>query len=315
VSAEAVRIVLVGAGRMGRTHLEALEHIETITVEAIVEPVASARDALAARGYRVHAGVRTLLAAGGFDAVLIAAPSDQHLELVRTFAAERIPMLCEKPVGVSAAEAMEAAAAVQHAGVPFQVGYWRRFVPALRDLRERIAAGQLREIAQVTCLQWDAEPPSPQFRVHSGGIAIDMGVHEFDQMRWLTGQDVAWLTAARGSGGEAAGRDPDVAVVLAQLTGGTAATVSLGRTFPHGDCCWIEVFGTGGYERLPFMWDRDGQRVFQAALIAQAEAFAATVSGAPQVGAGIDDAIAALSAAELAGDALLDGQRRDSARR
>jgi myo-inositol 2-dehydrogenase / D-chiro-inositol 1-dehydrogenase len=311
VNAEPVRIALVGAGRMGRTHLEALEYIEAITVHAVVEPVASIRDSLAARGYGVHASVETLLAAGGFDAVLIAAPSDQHLELVRTFAAERVPMLCEKPVGVSAAQAVDAAAAVQRAGVVLQVGYWRRFVPALRDLRERIAGGKLGEIAQITCLQWDAEPPSPQFRAHSGGIAIDMGVHEFDQMRWLTGQEVTWLTAARGAGG-GAGRDPDVAVFLAQLTGGAAATVSLGRTFPHGDCCWIEVFGTAGYERVPFMWDEDGQQVFGAALIAQAEAFAATVSGAAQAGAGAEDAIAALNAAELAGDALLDGQRHDA---
>jgi myo-inositol 2-dehydrogenase/D-chiro-inositol 1-dehydrogenase len=289
--------------------------METITIQAIVEPVASMRDSLAARGYGVHANVETLLAAGGFDAVLIAAPSDRHLELIRTFAAERIPMLCEKPVGVSAAEATEAAAAVQRAGVIFQVGYWRRFVPALCDLRKRIAGGQLGEIAQMSCLQWDAESPSPQFRAHSGGIAIDMGVHEFDQMRWLTGQDVAWLTAASGSGGQAAGRDPDVAVVLAQLTGGTAATVSLGRTFPHGDCCWIEVFGSAGYERVPFMWDQDGQRVFEDALIAQANAFAATVSGARPAGANIEDAIAALRAAELAGDALLDGQRHEPALR
>lgn len=308
-----VRIALVGAGRMGRTHLAALERAEGLTVAAIVEPVAAIRDSLAARGHRTHPTVDALLAAGDVDAVLIAAPSDLHLSLVQTFAAVGIPMLCEKPVGVSAAAAAAAAAAVREAGVVFQVGYWRRFVPELRALRERIARGELGEVVQVSCLQWDAESPSLQFRAHSGGIAVDMGVHEFDQTRWLTGQDVAWLTAAPGAAGGTgpAGRDPDVAVILAQLTGGAATTVSLGRTFPHGDCCWTEVFGTAGYDRIPFMWGEPGQRVFEAALVAQAEAFAASLGGAPQTGAGAEDAIAALTAAELAGDALLDGRRRE----
>jgi myo-inositol 2-dehydrogenase / D-chiro-inositol 1-dehydrogenase len=311
VSADPVRIALIGAGRMGRTHLDALEQADGLIVAAIVEPVASARDAVSARGYVTHAAVEELLGGGGFDAVLIAAPSDLHLSLVQRFAAAGVPMLCEKPVGVSTREAVEAVAAVQRAGVVLQVGYWRRFVPGLRSLRERIAAGTLGEITQVSCLQWDAEPPSPQFRAHSGGIAVDMGVHEFDQTRWLTGHDVAWVAAAHGTADSDAGRDPDVAVILAQLTGGAAATVSLGRTFPHGDCCWVEVFGSAGYERIQFMWGEAGQLVFRAALIAQAEAFADAVRGEPLLGAGGEDAIAALRAAELAGDALLDGQRRE----
>jgi myo-inositol 2-dehydrogenase / D-chiro-inositol 1-dehydrogenase len=311
VSADLVRVALVGAGRMGRTHLEALEHADGLGIAGVVEPVASLRESLSKRGYRTFPDASALLHAGGVDAVLIAAPSDLHLELVRRFAAAGLPILCEKPVGVGAEEAIEAAAAVERAGVLMQVGYWRRFVPELCALRARIAAGELGEIYQVSCLQWDAAPPSDGFRAHSGGIAVDMAVHEFDQTRWLTGQEVAWLTATRGAGGEAAGRDPDVAVILAQLSGGAAATVSLGRTFPHGDCCWIEVFGSAGYERLEFIWGEPGDAVFRAALVAQVEAFAAAVRGAAPVGAGANDAIAALTAAELAGDALLDGHPRE----
>lgn len=307
---EPVRIALVGAGRMGQVHLGALERATGVAVAAIVEPVSMIRAELERRGHRAYADVGELLVAGGFDAVLIAAPSDLHVELVRTFAAAGIPMLCEKPVGVRVADAIEACAAVERAGVVMQVGYWRRFVPELRALRDRIAAGELGEISQVSSLQWDGESPSASFRARSGGIAIDMGVHELDQTRWLTGQEVAWLTAARGAGGEEAGRDPDVAVILAQLSGGASATVSLGRTFPHGDCCWVEVFGSAGYERVPFMWGEPGEQVFHNALIAQVDAFAATVRGAEPAGAGGKDAIAALTAAELAGDALLDGRTR-----
>jgi myo-inositol 2-dehydrogenase / D-chiro-inositol 1-dehydrogenase len=284
VSALPFRIAVVGAGRMGRVHLDALARSDRVEVVAVLEPVQEIRRELAERGLRTFATLAELLEDGGFDGVLIAAPTDRHVELVEAFAA------------------------VERAGIVFQVGYWRRFVPALRALRERIAAGELGKISQVTCLQWDAEPPSAQFRAHSGGIAVDMGVHEFDQARWLTGQDLASVTAVPGGAGGQGDTDPDVAAIAARLTGGAVLIVSLGRTFPKGDCCWVEVFGTKGYERVPFVWGEAGDEVFHAALAAQAEAFAAAVRGAEPAGAGVSDAIAALRSAELAREALRDSR-------
>lgn len=310
MSAAPFRIAVIGAGRMGRVHLAALERSQEVEVVAVVEPVEAVRSDLGQRGFRTFATVASLLEDGGFDGVLIAAPTDRHLELVEAFAGAGVPVLCEKPVGMSAADASAAAAAAQRAGIVLQVGYWRRFVPALRALRERIAAGELGEILQISCLQWDAEPPSAQFRAHSGGIAVDMGVHELDQARWLTGQDVASVSATPGGAAEHPDADPDVAAITARLSGGTVLIVSLGRMFPPGDCCWAEVFGTGGYERVPFMWGDAGEEVFHAALAAQADAFAAAVRGAEQTGAGAVDAVAAVGAAELARDALRDSRAR-----
>ena len=60
--------------------------------------------------------------------------------------------------------------------------------------------------------------------------------------------------------------DPDSATLLAQLSGGASATISLGRRFPHADSCWLEVWGTDGYERLPFMWDAAGDEVFRSSM-------------------------------------------------
>lgn len=300
---ETFRMAVVGAGRMGRVHIAALERSHAVEVAAVVEPVESTRISLERHGVRTFANVADLLAEGGIDGVLIAAPTDQHLELVELLAGAGIPVLCEKPVGTRAADATAAADAVSQAGIVFQVGYWRRFVPELRALRERIAAGELGEILQVSCLQWDAEPPSAQFRAHSGGIAVDMAVHELDQARWLTGQEIASVTAMPG--GDRPDADPDVAAIVARLAGGTLLSVSVGRIFPEGDCCWVEVFGTSGYERVPFMWGAPGDEVFRAALVAQAESFADAVrSGGVPAGAGAIDAVAALTAAELARDAL-----------
>ena len=275
-----MRIAVVGAGRMGRAHLAALERCEHARAVAIVDPDPGAR---ARAGLPGFAEVDELLAAGGFDAVVIAAPTDLHLDLVRKLAG--FPVLCEKPCGLTAAEA---AAAADAGGERLRVGYWRRFVPSLQRLR----AAPLGEPLAVICHQWD-EAAAAGFRERSGGIAIDMAVHEIDQVRWLLGQEFGEVSAA---GADSSG-DPDVAVAVGRLSAGAVATITLGRRFPPGDSCWVELFAARRLERIEFMTSEGD---FLAALAAQADAFATGAPGA----AGGADAVAALRVAERIGAAL-----------
>jgi myo-inositol 2-dehydrogenase/D-chiro-inositol 1-dehydrogenase len=281
-----LRVAVVGAGRMGRTHLAALARSERAVAVAVVEPDPPARERAGVAGF---ATVDELLAAGGFDAALIAAPTDLHLGLVRRFAAAGVPVLCEKPCGLTEADA----AAAAEAGGLLQVGYWRRFVPELVALREQVRAGELGTPSLLICHQWDELPPPPGFRARSGGIAVDMAVHEIDQARWLLGQEFGDVTAVGGAPGE----DPDVAVATGRLTGGAVAALTLGRRFPPGDSCWCELFATGGYVRVEFMAGASAQDAFLAALAAQADAFAAAAAGEDPRGAGGADAVAALRTA------------------
>jgi myo-inositol 2-dehydrogenase / D-chiro-inositol 1-dehydrogenase len=214
---------------------------------------------------------------------------------------------------VNVQSAREAAGAAAAGRVLLQIGYWRRFVPELQALRRRIAAGELGEIVQLCCFQWDHELPTEAFRSHSGGIAVDMGVHEFDQARWLLGQEFESIRAtAAGASPRRPGDDPDNATFLASMSVGSAVVVSLGRRFPHEDSCWLEVWGTDDHERVRFMWDADSERSFGDAIVRQAEAFARAIRGAPLEGAGADDAVAALTVAGRAATALAasagDGQ-------
>jgi myo-inositol 2-dehydrogenase/D-chiro-inositol 1-dehydrogenase len=291
---------------MGRVHLAALQSSDEITVVAVVEPFAPTRERLAAEGLVVYESVQELLDSVSPDGVLIAAPTDQHPALVATFAAAGIPMLCEKPVGVRPADAERATRAAADAGVLLQVGYWRRFVPELRQLRDRIAAGELGQISLLACMQWDSELPSEQFRSHAGGIMVDMGVHEFDQTRWLLGDEFQSIVAvpAGPNTQPRPATDPDSAVLLATTSSGAAVTISLGRQFPHPDSCWVEVWGTTGYARIPFMWGADGDEVFQVSMRRQAEAFARALRGGVCEGAQAQDAIAAQLVAAEAADAL-----------
>ncbi len=276
---------------MGRVHLRALSGSDTVRVVAVAEPSDTARDALRDYDLALHADTAAMLHAGDIDGVLIAAPSTLHLPLVRQIAATGLPLLCEKPCGITADDAREAAAIAERHSVKLQVAYWRRFVPALQHLRRRIVAGELGELYCLNCYQWDGEPPSAQFQAGSGGIFVDMGVHEFDQIRWLSGQEFVRLDAAACAGEESA-------QALATLSGGSTALISLGRRYPLGDVCRVEAFGSRDAEDCRFLWPPDGDAVFLDALRRQAEAFAAWVRGGEPLGATAADAVAALSAAE-----------------
>jgi myo-inositol 2-dehydrogenase / D-chiro-inositol 1-dehydrogenase len=220
--------------------------------------------------------------------VLIAAPTPLHARLVDACAEHRLPMLCEKPCGFSTEEIDAAAAAADAAGVLLQIGYWRRFVPELVALRNELQTGQFGELLQLSCWQWDGEPPATGFRAASGGIMTDMGVHEIDQIRWLTGQDIT--RAGEPAAAKQVADDVDCAVVNFELEGGGVATVSLGRHFPHGDCVWVEVMGTAGHARIDILWEARGA-TWHPALRAQAEDFARCVrSSEPSSGASAQDA-------------------------
>ena len=295
---------LLGAGRMGRTHLRALAANDILRVVAVADPLESARAAVEAPGISVHANLAGMLKAGGLDGVLIASSSDTHLAGIAELAAAGIPILCEKPCGLTSGQGREAATLA--AKVPLQVAYWRRFVPSLKKLKSRIVAGEMGEIYLAACYQWDQQPPPASFRTRSGGIFMDMAVHEFDQVRWLSGQEIGAIhTVAAGilSDPPVAG-DTESAQVLCTMSRGTTGLVSLGRRFPLGDVCKVEVFGTANAEECRFLWPPSADETFLGALRLQAESFVRWVGGGPAEGASAVDAVAAIDAAERASQLL-----------
>jgi myo-inositol 2-dehydrogenase / D-chiro-inositol 1-dehydrogenase len=297
---EPVQLALIGAGRMGRMHLQAVARSDTVRIAALVDPSAEARRAASA----VDAGAtgyesldEALDGAAAVDGVLIAAPTPLHRQLVGECARRGLPILCEKPCGFTTDDIDAAAAAARTAGVMLQIGYWRRFVPELIALRNDLRDGRFGQLLQISCSQWDEEPPSAAFRSTSGGIMVDMGVHELDQIRWLTGQELepagAVATAGHHDG------DVDAATSVFELERGGVAVVSLGRHFPHGDCVWVELMGTGGQTRTDVLWGED--KTWHPALRAQAEDFARCIrTGERSEGASAEDARRTLELAALA---------------
>jgi myo-inositol 2-dehydrogenase/D-chiro-inositol 1-dehydrogenase len=287
------RLALVGAGRMGASHARALASSRAVDVACVVDP----SDLAAAQ---VDAPRATLDELPDVDGALVAVPTRLHVEVVARLAELGLPVLCEKPCGLTIDETRRIASL----GTRVQVAYWRRFVPALRALRERIANGELGALVYADSAELDEYPPARGFRdpASSGGIVVDMGVHEFDQLRWLTGQEIVEVAGVAGGvdWDDPVAGDPELVTLSLRTDAGLAATVTLARRYPPGEVCRIEVVGLERAERVDFVAPPDGDETIAAALRAQAEDFA---RGGGE-GATIDDAIAALDVAQRAKAAL-----------
>jgi myo-inositol 2-dehydrogenase/D-chiro-inositol 1-dehydrogenase len=295
---------------MGSTHARALAGHRGIEIAGVVEPSDGAVAWLEARTPR-YREVDEFLARERCDGALVAVPTRAHLPVVTRLLAAGLPVLCEKPLGLTSTDAERLAHFAWGSGVPLRVGYWRRFVPEIRQLRHRIASGEFGEIQVILCGQWDAHPPAAAFRdpASSGGILVDMGVHEWDQIRWLTGQDIveAGGFASSVCSDPPVSGDPESVAVVARLSGGGTAIVTLVRRHPPGEIVWLEVVGTRSAVRLELIAPPDGDERLHLALRAQIEDFAGVAGGAPGHGATPADAVAALATAERVAAALRGG--------
>ena len=307
------RFGLIGGGRMGRTHLRALDGSTEVRVVAVTEPVETAAALLREQGLAVYPTVEEMFAESELDGVLIAVPTPQHIDTTRKALEAGLPVLCEKPFGLVPDDARAAGELASEKGLALQIAYWRRFVPQLSTLRSDLADGKYGTVHFLVCSQWDEAPPPLSFRNDSGGIYIDMGVHEVDQTRWLLGQDFTDVKAQVFPTTEDPGaqNDVDSAQALVMLSGGTSTVISLGRFYEGGDIVSIELYGSRGHTRFNVVSPETGEGPQLHALKLQAEAFARHAGGAAPEGATAEEAARVLELAhgltEAAGIAVVVG--------
>jgi myo-inositol 2-dehydrogenase/D-chiro-inositol 1-dehydrogenase len=305
------RLGLIGGGRMGRTHLRALKDSTEVTVVAVTEPVAASAAQLREQGLAVYPTVEEMFAGSELDGVLIAVPTPQHIDTARKALEAGLPVLCEKPFGLVPEVARELGRLADDRGLALQIAYWRRFVPELVSLRNDLADGKYGNAHLLVCSQWDEAPPPIAFRQDSGGIYIDMGVHEIDEMLWLLGQDFAEVKAQVFPTTEDpdAQTDVDSTQALVLLSGGTSAVLSLGRFYEGGDVVSVALFGSKGHTRFDVVSPATGEIPQLQALKLQAEAFARHARGAAPEGTTAEEAARVLELAhgltEAAGIAVL----------
>ncbi|MBF6605270.1 MAG: Gfo/Idh/MocA family oxidoreductase [Chloroflexi bacterium] len=241
-----MRVALIGAGRIGAMHARNLVDCAGVT-ELLVADVDTARAAEVARSVGAAPSPTIDAAMDGAEAVVIAAATDAHAELIRATADRRLPTFCEKPIAKDLAESVAVVEHVERAGIPLQLGFQRRFDPGYLEARRLIASGELGTIYAVALHGHDPEPPHEAYIPTSGGIFRDFSVHDFDIVRWLVGADVEEIYAmgsVRGFDVFAKYGDVDTAVASLRMTNGVLATLMTTRHDPLGYDIRAEVYGS-----------------------------------------------------------------------
>jgi len=253
-----LKVALLGAGRMGQVHAELLASIPEVQVVAVADPVRenAERGAFLARAERIYLDPTKALEDPGVEAVVIATPTPTHAPLIRTAAERGKAIFSEKPVALDLASTEEALRAVEASGVPFQIGFQRRFDPGYSEARRLLEEGALGQVEQFRAVGRDPAPPPLDYLRVSGGMVLDMSIHDLDLARFLVGEVeevVAWGTVLVDPRIGEIG-DWDTVTILLRFANGALGVVENSRRAVYGYDIRTEVFGAGGklvVEALP----------------------------------------------------------------
>jgi myo-inositol 2-dehydrogenase / D-chiro-inositol 1-dehydrogenase len=246
-----LRIAVLGCGRIGQMHAELLaRRVSGASVPFVYDAIADASTALGARlDVPVAAHLDEVLASAEVDAVAICSSSDTHVALMEAAAVAGKAIFCEKPISLDLALVDRGLAAVAVAGVPLMIGFNRRFDPSHRAVRDAVVAGRVGDVHLVHISSRDPEPPPIAYVKVSGGLFLDMTIHDFDMARYVTGSEIVTVTAKGGvriDPAIGAAGDIDTAVVVMEHANGAITTIDNSRRAVYGYDQRVEVFGSAG---------------------------------------------------------------------
>ncbi|MBU4510681.1 inositol 2-dehydrogenase [bacterium] len=249
---EKVNIGIIGVGRIGRLHARNLKYqipgskvlaVADIFKKSARETASQLEISIAEKDYRV------LLENKDIDAVVICSSTDTHAQIISEAAQAGKHIFCEKPIALDVEKIDQAIAAVKKAGVKLQVGFNRRFDPSFKKAKDLVAKGTIGTPHLVRITSRDPEPPPISYIKVSGGIFLDMMIHDFDMARFLLSQEVVELMAvgsclvdpAIGKAG-----DIDTAIVTLKYENGAWGIIDNSRKAVYGYDQRIEIFGSEG---------------------------------------------------------------------
>ena len=303
-----VRVGVIGLGRMGRLHATNVQtRLPSLELVAAADPAPNAVAAAAELQVPLLADWHDLLALPGLDAVLICSPTDHHAEQIVAAAEAGKHSFCEKPLDGSLERLDRTLAAVATAGTVLQVGFNRRADRNFGALKARLAAGEISSPWLLKITSRDPQPQSREYVVGSGGIFLDMTIHDFDLARFLLG-DVVSVSAAGGALVDpelAELDDVDTAITTLVFESGALGVIDNCRRASYGYDQRVEVHGElgmlaadnepsttvefadgSGFHRPPlpaFFLDRYGE-----AYVRELRAFADAIGGAAPLADGRD---------------------------
>jgi len=247
-----LNVGVIGAGRIGKLHAENLVYrVPQVGVLAVSDILVEAAQESAAKLQipAAHQDYRRILEDKAIEAVVISSSTDTHAQIMQEAAQAGKQIFCEKPIALDLAAIDRALAAVERAGVKLQIGFNRRFDPNFARVRQVVAAGDIGQPHLLRITSRDPAPPPIAYVKVSGGIFLDMTIHDFDMARFLIGAEVAEIYAAGGvmvDPAIGAAGDIDTAVVTLRFENGVIGVIDNSRKAVYGYDQRVEVFGSSG---------------------------------------------------------------------
>lgn len=249
---DVLNIGVIGAGRIGRVHAGNLAtRIPGARVGMIADINRDAAGQLAQQYNvaQVADDYRAVLDNRDLDAVAICTATDTHAQIIEEAAQAGKQIFCEKPIALSLPTIDRALAAVERAGVKLQIGFNRRFDANYRRVRQAIAGGEIGTVELLHIISRDPGPPPIAYVKVSGGMFLDMTIHDFDMARFLAGSEVEEVYTTAGvmvdpAIGEAG--DVDTAVIVLRFASGAIGTIDNSRRAVYGYDQRVEVLGSAG---------------------------------------------------------------------
>ncbi len=247
-----VRLGIIGTGRIGQLHLDnVLRFIPEASVSALSDIAFDhAKSVAESRGVkRVYPDPKAIFEEPDINAVLICSSTDTHAAFIEEAAKAKKHVFCEKPIALDLATIDHALAAAEEAGIKLQIGFNRRFDPNFMEARRQVLEGLIGMLHIVRISSRDPEPPPLAYIETSGGLFMDMTIHDFDMARYIVGDDVEEVYAAGAvlvdpKIGEAG--DIDTAVITLRFRGGAIGVIDNSREAVYGYDQRLEVFGNQG---------------------------------------------------------------------
>jgi myo-inositol 2-dehydrogenase/D-chiro-inositol 1-dehydrogenase len=252
---------------MGETHLRNLAGLSGVKVVVVADP----RREAAERGKAISGAEEALtdieqaITHPAVDAVVIITPTDTHARLLELAAHAGKAVFSEKPIALDLAETTRVVKVIAERGIPVQLGFMRRFDPGYARAKQKIEAGELGRIELFRALSRDTYPPSLEFLLGSGGIFLDMAVHDFDLARFLVGEveEVQAWGAVLVDEKFAKAKDVDTAVTLLRFVNGALGVVETSRHSSWGYDIRTEIAGAVGKivveapQKTPLLFAKD----------------------------------------------------------
>jgi myo-inositol 2-dehydrogenase/D-chiro-inositol 1-dehydrogenase len=247
-----LKLGLIGAGRIGVLHAKnASQQIPQAELAYLTDVDAKAASACAAAlgGIPVSTDHREMLEDSSVDAVVICSSTDTHAPLIIEAAEAGKHIFCEKPVDFDLGKIDRALAAVKNAGVKLQIGFNRRFDANAMRIKQAIERGEVGAPHRIHIISRDPAPPPAEYIKRSGGLFLDMMIHDFDMVRFLMGCEATEVYTMAGVRvdpviGELG--DVDTAVVMLRFENGAIGTIENSRKTTYGYDQRLEVFGSEG---------------------------------------------------------------------